>query len=114
MEIMLDQAFQAKKRGDDEAGSLMGSFVKAIDTSAGKSLSMDEIFGNIFVINFAGHDTTANTLAFMILLLAMHPEVQEWVAEEIKDVFPSAASEWSYSDFARLKRCHAVLVSSIF
>ena len=112
MEIMLDQAFQAKKRGDDEAGSLMGSFVKAIDTSGGKSLSVDEIFGNIFVINFAGHDTTANTFAFMILLLAMYPEVQEWVAEEIKDVFPNATSEWSYSDFARLKRCHAVLVSS--
>lgn len=114
MEIMLDQAFQAKKRGDNEAGSLMGSFVKAIDDSGGKSLSMDEIFGDVFVINFAGHDTTANTFAFMILLLAMYPDVQEWVAKEIKGVFPSAASDWSYSEFARLKRCHAILVSFIF
>ena len=38
-----------------------------------------EIFGNIFVTMFAGRDTTANTLAYAMLLLAAYPEVQDWV-----------------------------------
>ncbi len=74
---------------------------------------MSEILGNIFVINFAGHDTTANTLAFGMLLLAAHPEVQDWVAEEVQEIIKDGTSEiWDYDAlFPRLKRCQAVLVS---
>lgn len=34
----------------------------------------------------AGHDTTANTLAFAMLLLTTHPDVQLWLAGEIAAV----------------------------
>ena len=97
----------------------MTSFVKALNNNESKSqgsqqrwgLSVDEIFGNIFVINFAGHDTTANTLAFSMFLLAADPKVQEWVAEEVRDVL-SDEDDWEYgSMFPRLIRCRAVLVS---
>ncbi|KAB8230943.1 uncharacterized protein BDW43DRAFT_313513 [Aspergillus alliaceus] len=40
-----------------------------------KGLSEEEIIGNIWTINFAGHDTTANTLAFVLLLLATYQDV---------------------------------------
>ncbi|KAK8124366.1 cytochrome P450 monooxygenase [Apiospora kogelbergensis] len=50
------------------------------------SLSVSEILGNTFVINVAGLDTTPNTLSYTLMLLAAHPEVQEWLHEEIHDV----------------------------
>jgi cytochrome P450 len=73
---------------------------------------VDEIFGNIFVINFAGHDTTANTLAFT--LLASNQEDQDWVREEVRRVTKGMdVTDWDYEKlFPQLMRCHAVLVSS--
>lgn len=118
---MLDEE-SALKTG---TGSLMTSFVRALDIhqrdellnmkssssggqSQSKGLSIDEIFGNIFVINFAGHDTTANTLAFSMLLLAANPDVQDWVADELR------GEKWNYNVlFSALKRCRAVLVCII-
>lgn len=80
-----------------------------------KGLTESEIFGNIFVFNFAGHDTTANTLAYSVMLLAAHPEVQDWISKEIRSILPEENSEtWNYEHtFPRLKRCFAVLVRSI-
>lgn len=123
---MLDEETSQLKQGGTGTGSLMTSFVRALDTnqkeeatqksgvarSTTKGLTVDEIFGNIFVINFAGHDTTANTLAFSMLLLAANPQVQDWVAEELQAVTRDHDSEkWDYGKlFPDLKRCRAVLV----
>ncbi|OAP58718.1 hypothetical protein AYL99_07808 [Fonsecaea erecta] len=49
-------------------------------------LSDDEIYGNLFLYNLAGHETTANALTYGIALLAAHPELQDWIGEEIQRV----------------------------
>ena len=76
-------------------------------------LTEQEIYGNIFVYNFAGHDTMAITLNWSIYLLAAHPEIQDWIAEEIMFVLPDAiSSTWNYSEaYPLLKRVFAVMVS---
>ncbi|KAJ4353464.1 uncharacterized protein N0V89_005193 [Didymosphaeria variabile] len=120
MRQMLDEEMQSLNQGAKGSGSLMTSLVRAGDAySTGRSgvndrtkgLSVDEIFGNIFVINFAGHDTTANTLAFAILLLAAHPEVQTWLTQEARYVCKDTKPEtWQYNElFPRLVRCQAVM-----
>ncbi|KAK1141724.1 hypothetical protein N8T08_008822 [Aspergillus melleus] len=84
---MLDDEISASKQGRLGSGGLMTSFVRALDLKqaedarggSGKGMSLDEIFGNIFVINFAGYGTMANNLAFATLLLAAYPDVQEWL-----------------------------------
>lgn len=75
-------------------------------------LTASEIFGNIFVFNFAGHDTTANTLSYCVLLLAAHPTYQDWIAEELQHVLEDEDPEtWDYDEvFPKLKRCLAILV----
>jgi cytochrome P450 len=118
---MLDEETKLLNQGEKGSGSLMTSFIRALDSkdkgigsNTPQGLSVDEIFGNTFFINFAGHDTTANTLAFSTLLLAAYPDVQEWVAEELASIKDKTEEEWSYADlFPRLKRCQAVLVSNI-
>jgi hypothetical protein len=123
---MLDEETTALNEGKSGSGGLMTSFVRALDmkqkedakgsasSSTPKGLIVDEIFGNIFVINFAGHDTTANTLAFSMLLLAAYPDVQDWVAEELQEL-TLANEKWEYSVlFSKLKRCRAILVKSFY
>lgn len=123
MEKMLHEETTAISQGTPGSGGIITSFVRAADVnntqSAGKSvdagrkkgLSVDEVFGNLFVINFAGHDTTANTLAFAMLLLAANPAVQEWLAEEITSVTQGTRSDaMDYKQlFPQLKRCRAVM-----
>ncbi|TQS33932.1 hypothetical protein Golomagni_05708, partial [Golovinomyces magnicellulatus] len=80
-----------------------------------RGLSLEELYSNLFVINFAGHDTTANTIAFAIFSLAANPAVQEWVSEEIEAVVGDLEpEEWKYDDlFPKLNRCRAVFWESL-
>jgi cytochrome P450 len=69
----------------------------------------------VFVFNFAGHDTTANTLTFALAYLATHPAIQDWLYAELNHVFGTRAiHDWDYTtDFPRLKRCLAVMLETI-
>ena len=112
-------------QGKPQANNLMTSLIrsasqatpeeKGSDNSSHEhaGLTESEIYGNIFVFNFAGHDTTAHTLAFAVVLLATKPLVQDWIHDELQSVLGSRPVEsYSYSEiFPKLKRCLAVLVS---
>jgi cytochrome P450 len=122
MERILKDEFAALDREDKGAGSLITSLTRALKDSkvrqnAGKpttGLSVDEIYGNVSVINFTGHDTTANTLAFSMALLAASPEVQTWVAQEVSAVVAQTNGNWEYARiYPQLVRCRAVLVSQL-
>ncbi|KAJ8108858.1 hypothetical protein OPT61_g7878 [Boeremia exigua] len=45
-------------------------------------LTESELYGNIFVFNLGGYETTASTLTFALPFLALNPDIQSWVAEE--------------------------------
>ena len=123
MEEMLSNQRAGVEVNEHESPNLMSALVRASEEARRAQndsdprrlgLSDDEIFGNIFMFNLAGHETTANTLAASLVLLAAHPECQEWLAEEIHQVLEtSKGSEgWKYEVvFPNLQRCLAVMVS---
>ncbi|TFK28623.1 cytochrome P450 [Coprinopsis marcescibilis] len=49
-------------------------------------LADQELIGNIFIILLAGHETTAQTLAATLAQLALHPEIQDEIFEQIISV----------------------------
>lgn len=109
--------FQRKPR----TGNLMSSLVRASEEASqtapqhgSAGLLTDEIFGNIFIFNSTGHESTANTLPYGILLVAARPKWRTWAAEEVLHVLKDGKSEtWLYEYvFPRLKRCRATLVRS--
>lgn len=67
----------------------------------------------MFIFNFAGQDTTANTMAFAIALMAVHPEIQEWVREEVVAVFSQLDSQEYDQVFPRLKRVRALMYETL-
>ena len=116
----MTEVYEAEKQaiadGKLTQKNLMTSLVRASQESNGTGgLTESEIYGNMFVFNFAGHDTTAHTFAFAIVLLATQPSVQDWLSAELKHVLgEQPIQDWSYtSDFPRLKRCLAVLMETI-
>jgi len=110
MTDMVKEEREEIKHRNEEKDNLMSVLLRA-EASAGKlGLNDDEIFGNLFIYNIAGHDTTANTLAYAIVLLSTDMKWQEWVGEEIDDVF-AGDQNWDYETvFPRLKRCLALMV----
>ena len=129
---MLSQLADEKRliaEGEPGTGTLMSNLVRASDEASQaskgpqklegseeasnlKPLTTDEILGNIFVYNFAGHDTTAVSLAYSMLLLVAHPKVQQWITEELDFFLKNEDREtWTYEEvYPKLRRCLAVLV----
>ncbi|OSS45979.1 hypothetical protein B5807_08323 [Epicoccum nigrum] len=46
-------------------------------------LTSSELYGNIFVFQLGGFETTASTLTFALPFLALHPDIQSWIFDEI-------------------------------
>ena len=97
-------------------GNLMSSLVRASDQAKEHALTDDEIYGNTFIYNLAGHETTANTLAYAINLLAINHEYQEWIHQELQDVLgdKDLTSDLEYETiFPNLPRCLATMYETL-
>ncbi|CAE6471875.1 unnamed protein product [Rhizoctonia solani] len=49
-------------------------------------LTEDELVGNVFIFMIAGHETTAHTLAIILSMLALYPEVQAKLAQQVQQL----------------------------
>jgi cytochrome P450 len=120
---MVGKERAAHARGDAASANLMSNFIRAseeagrVEQKGGESkggLTDDEIYGNLFIYNVAGHESTANALAYTIALLACYPQWQEWVGEELDRVFNQETDKEGIEQYAKifpqLKRCLALLV----
>ncbi|KAH8810899.1 cytochrome P450 [Xylogone sp. PMI_703] len=76
---IMSQLLQASEQADGE-------------TKGDNHLSEDEMMGNLFIFTAAGFDTTANTLAYALVLLSRYPKWQEWMFEEIDTIIPESGS----------------------
>ena len=122
MEEMVQNEKGLTGKNDTGATNLMSALVRAsANTSQAEAedvnrhgLNDKEIYGNIFIYNIAGHETTANTIAASLTLLAAYPKWQDWISEEIHQSTDVSLQQeaWSYeTTFPSLKRCLAVMVS---
>lgn len=123
----IDNSASSGSHQDNKAtgpGALLKPLVRALEEVNGckedaktrkGGLSPDEILGNAFTINFAGHDTVLIALTFALTLLAANPDAQEWLREEIRAISEEKPLDsWDYSQvFPKLNRCHAVLLETL-
>ncbi|KAI0916136.1 hypothetical protein AcW1_010008 [Taiwanofungus camphoratus] len=77
------------EEGSDDIFSLLvrANEVNALsDQSRKLTLNDEELIGNVFLLLFAGHETTAHTLSATFALLAVHQDIQEEIYRQIMDV----------------------------
>lgn len=80
--------------------------------SLSKTMSEDEVIGQAFVFLLAGYETSSNTLAFTCYLLALHPECQSRVQEEVDDFFTRHESP-DYTNVQELKYLDMVVSEAL-
>uniref|UniRef100_A0A182S598 Cytochrome P450 n=1 Tax=Anopheles funestus TaxID=62324 RepID=A0A182S598_ANOFN len=61
-----------------------------------EDLTTKEIQNHLHTIIAAGSETSANEVAYILLLLAMHPDVQDRVYEEIRSIYGDSSLNISY------------------
>jgi len=121
MTEMVEEERRSIANGEGDRDNLMSVLVRAAELSKAdekgrNSLTDEEIFGNLFFYNLAGHETTANTLAFAIALMSTNRGVQDWIGEELEAVFGQERNvdKWQYEKaFPQLKRCLALMYETL-
>uniref|UniRef100_UPI0009490568 uncharacterized LOC105181718 n=1 Tax=Harpegnathos saltator TaxID=610380 RepID=UPI0009490568 len=79
-----------------------------IAASQENHLSDSDIREEVDTFMFEGHDTTAMTICFTLLLLAEHKDIQDRVREEVNTVIEECGGKWtmaSLQNLTYLERC---------
>lgn len=76
------------------------------------TLSEEELIGNVFLFLFAGHETTAHSLAFALGLLAIYPNEQRKLVQQIQDL-QLADKDFTYDDLPKFTYALAVLYETL-
>ena len=118
---MLEAERKSVSSGTSPRNNMMSTLVRLSDSakdgeesiSKSQNLSEEEILGNLFQFTAAGFDTTANTMAYAVTILAVETEWQDWIIEEIDRVgFGEQGNDYT-KIFPKLSRCLALMVSTL-
>ena len=90
---------------------LLSLLLAARDADTGEPMSDRQIRDEALTLLLAGHETTANTLAWTMHLLAGEPAVQERLAEELNTVLSGRTP--TVADLARLPYASGVIAESM-
>ncbi|GMS94484.1 hypothetical protein PENTCL1PPCAC_16659, partial [Pristionchus entomophagus] len=104
--------------GDPTNADIIGMFLdaEADDSGSGKSkaknkLSINEIVANCKLFLLAGYDTTSITLAKAVHFLAIYPEIQERLKDEIDEVISD--EEYVLENVGNLRYAEAVIKETL-
>jgi cytochrome P450 len=98
----------AERRADGiDRGDLLSMLLAARDPETGEGMSDKQLRDEILTIFLAGHETTANALAWTWYLLARHPEAEARLHDELDRVLGGRLP--SLADLAELKWTRMVL-----
>ncbi|PKV49444.1 hypothetical protein ATE84_1469 [Aquimarina sp. MAR_2010_214] len=65
----------------------------------------EQLIDEILILFVAGHETTSNALTFTTVLLALHPEIQEKVYQEVSEITDDLGPMEQIARFQYTKQC---------
>jgi hypothetical protein len=93
LEVVLRQAQQSAGRGEPLAAGGLDLLAGGLD-ELGVPLSDADVVEQLLLLLFAGYETTASSLSCLMLALLQHPDVHDWLQEELDTLrWPPAAEE---------------------
>jgi cytochrome P450 len=104
--------FLAERRADPaERNDLLAMLLAARDPETGEGMSDKQLRDEILTIFMAGHETTANALAWVWFLLAQHPDTEARLHQEVDRVLGGRMP--SFADLAALKWTRMVIEEAL-
>jgi cytochrome P450 len=106
------EIIQEQREQNDSSDNLIKTLVSNLQSNKANALTENEIVGNLFNFSIAGFDTTANTTVYAIMSLALDPDLQNWIFEEVAEANTRYPGSEYDECFPMLKRSVALMVSS--
>ncbi|KAF5302920.1 hypothetical protein FQA39_LY02100 [Lamprigera yunnana] len=79
----------------------------------GVILTNEEIKEQVDTIMFEGHDTTAAASSFFLSLMAVHPNIQEKVHQELENIFGKSDRPATFADTLEMKYLERCLLETL-
>ncbi|XP_028416651.1 cytochrome P450 3A16-like [Dendronephthya gigantea] len=77
---------------------LLDLLLEAVDDETGKGMDEEELFSQIFIFLFAGHETSAVSMSWMLYFLAQNPDVQKRLRQEVEVTLNEKEECWETYD----------------
>ncbi|CAN7937061.1 unnamed protein product, partial [Ixodes hexagonus] len=118
LQLMMDAQKSALLDGNDAGDAendlySMGEDEKLDMSTQGKTLTEIEAMAQCVIFLLAGQDTTSSVIAYTVYLLALHPDVQEKLRQEVDDCFEQYGPEPALDVVIKLKYLDCVISESL-
>ncbi|GFT54954.1 cytochrome P450 3A4 [Nephila pilipes] len=115
-EVSEDPKSEFHQKESDETSAVYGDVDinhQVFKSVTKKNLSLDELVAQCVIFFLAGYDTTASTLSFVSYLLALHPEIQEKVHEELVEAVTQTNGKLTYEALQNMKYMDNVISETL-
>jgi cytochrome P450 len=113
LDSIIHGIIRERRAAGDDRGDLLSMLLRVRDENDGTGMTDQQLRDEMMTLFLAGHETTANSLTWTWYLLAQHPEIEEHLLAEVKEVLgdrlPTAAdlprlryAEWVINESMRL------------
>ncbi|MFO0585928.1 MAG: cytochrome P450 [Polyangiaceae bacterium] len=111
LNTVVHRMIEDRRRATERPNDLLTMLMEARDEETGEGMTDQQLRDEVLTIFLAGHETTANALAWTFYLLSLHPGVGRRLAAEIEDVLHGRPPE--IADLGKLTYTTAVLKESM-
>jgi cytochrome P450 len=80
---------QTRRREPQAHDDLLSMLLSACEEESGRGMTDDQLRDEVMTIFVAGHETTANAMAWLLYLVSQRPEVERRLLHEIDDLWPA-------------------------
>ena len=115
---MISEHRKSLERGQKEGDDLLFTLLQAQDEESGiEKMSDIQLRDEVMTIFLAGHETTSNALTWTLYLLALHPDIEAKLNEELQTVLGDSRiittilifQSWRTQKGFLLNRCDYIL-----
>ncbi len=101
----------ARRASGEDRGDLLSMLLQAQDEDDGTGMSDQQLRDEVMTLFMAGHETTANTLAWVWYLLALNPDVEAKLHAELDEVL--ADHPPTFDDLPKLPYADKVITETL-
>jgi len=83
MNVTVQSIIQSRRREPHAHDDLLSMLLSACEEDTGRRMTDEQLRDEVMTIFVAGHETTANAMAWLLHLVSQHPEVEQRLLAEI-------------------------------
>jgi cytochrome P450 len=111
LDAILFRIIDDRRRGGQDRGDLLSMLLRAQDEDDGTGMTDRQLRDETMTLFMAGHETTANTLAWAFYLLARHPAAEARLHAELDEVLGGRPP--TFDDLPGLKWADMVVTETL-